>query len=54
MEFFGGFEEKKKKKKRRKLVSPLASVFVGQRRAIVGQTFRQSGGVEGGLLGAGR
>ncbi|CAB1447563.1 unnamed protein product [Pleuronectes platessa] len=29
-------------------------LLVGQRRAIVGQTFRQSGGVEGGLLGAGR
>lgn len=46
--FSEDLKKRKKKKKRRKLISPLASVFVGQRRAIVGQTFRQSGGVEGG------
>lgn len=44
---FLGNEEKTKH------ISPLF-FLVGQRRVIVGQTFRQSGGVEGSLLGAGR
>lgn len=43
--------EMKKKKKKKTHFS--LWLLVGQQRAIVGQTFRQSGEEEGGQLGAG-